>query len=242
MCLAVLIYLLGCFEHLEDALFRYCRSEDDGEVHERSHALAYGVLECLYHRLVLVLHEVPFVHDHYERLVVALYELEYVHVLRFDASCGVYHEDAHVRVLYRSDRAHHRIEFQVFRHLVLSAYSRGIDEVEVESEFVESCVYGVACRSCDFGHDVTLFAYECVDDAALSGVGSSHYGEAWDAVLYRFALVGGHFREHEVEQVARAASRCRRDALRFTQSERVELRSVVYLVVVVGLVGYEDYG
>lgn len=108
----------------------------DREVDERSHALTDGVLECLDDCLVLVLHEVPLVHYHYERFVVALYELEDVHILRLDAACCVEHEDADVGVLDSADGAHHRVELQVFRHLVLAADAGCVYEVEVEAELV----------------------------------------------------------------------------------------------------------
>ena len=216
-----------------------CRGEYYGEVDERSHALAYGVLEGLDDLLVFVLHEVPLVHHHHERLVVALYELEYVHVLRLYAARGVEHEYAHVRVLYGAYGAHHRVELQVLRHLVLAAYAGRVNKVEVEAELVEARVYAVARGARYLRHDVAILAYECVDDAALAGVGSAHYGEAGDAFLYGLAALVLELREHEVEQVARAAARSCAYALRVAESEGVELRCVVNLVVVVGLVGHE---
>lgn len=105
-----------------------------------------------------------------------------------------------------------------------------------------ACVDRVACGAGYLGHDVAVFADEGVDDRALACVRASYYGEAWYAVLYVFLHFGFELCEHKVEQVARAAAGCRRDALRLAESECVELSRVVYLVVVVGLVSHKNHG
>ena len=208
MCLTVLINLLGCFEHLEYALLCQCRGEDNGEVDKRSHAVAYGILECLDDSLVLVFYKVPLVHHNDKRLVVALNELEYVHILRLYTASSVKHEYAHVRILNGAYRAHHRIELQVFRHLVLTAYTGGVYEIEIESELIEASVNRVACSACYLSHDVAILADESVDNRALACVRTTYNCETWDAVFHLFPGVGLKLREYEVEQIARTTARC----------------------------------
>ena len=76
MDVTVLVHLLGGLEHLEDALLGERRCEDDGEIHERGHAVVDGVLKRVDDLLVLVLHKIPLVDHHDEALVVLLDELE----------------------------------------------------------------------------------------------------------------------------------------------------------------------
>ncbi len=242
MCLAVEIHLLCCFQHLEDALLREGRGEDYREIDERRHTVAYGVLEGLDDSLILVLHKVPLVHNYYERLVVALYELEDVHVLSLNAARGVEHEDANVGVLNGADGTHHGVELKVFRHLVLAADAGSVDEVEVETELVEARVDGIACRAGNLRHDVAVLADEGVDDRTFACVWTPNDSETRNAVLHLFLRVGLQLGEHEVEKVARATACCGGDTLRLTQSERIELGSIIYLVVVVGFVGNKHHG
>ena len=140
-----------------------------------------------------------------------------------------------------ADGTHHGVELQIFGHLVLAADAGGVYQVEVESELVVSRVDAVAGCSGNLRHDVAVFADKCVDDAALSGVWSSHHGKAWYAFFEQFAAVVFQLRHHVVEQVSRAASCSRADTHRVAESELVELCRIVYQVVVVCLVCHENH-
>ena len=117
----------------------------------------FVVLYCF---LALVLYEIPFV-DHYnETFFVTLYEREYRDVLCFDAACGIDHEQAYIGGFDSPDGADHGVVFDVFVDFVFLAYAGGVDEVEIESEFVVSCVYGVTCGSGYVGDYVTLLFHK----------------------------------------------------------------------------------
>ena len=242
MCRAVLVDIHCRLKHLEDALLRQCGGEDDGEVGKRRHSVVNGVLESVDGLLALVLHQVPLVDHHHEALVVSLNELEDVHVLRLDATSGVNHEDAHVAVFYGTNGAHHAIKLQVFRHLVLSAYAGGVDEIEVEAELIESRVYAVARGSGYLRDDVAILAEESVYDAGLARVRTAHDGETRKLVLKVVLVVGRQLGDYQVEQVARSATRGGADALRVTQTELVELRGRISHAAVVYLVGHQYHG
>ena len=85
---------------------------------------------------------------------------EDVDILRLDASCGVDDEDAHVAVLDGANATQHRVVLDVLIHLVLLAYTGGVDEIEVEAKLVVSRVDAVAGGASDVGHDVALLVHE----------------------------------------------------------------------------------
>ena len=99
----------------------------------------------------------------------------------------------------------------------------------------------VAGGSGDGGHDVALLAQQGVRERRLADVGTPHDGDVGQV----FVLLGGRFHgqcvQNGVHQVARAASRHRRDAVGIAQSQGVELVRGVDLVVVVDLVADEDH-
>ena len=124
---------------------------------------ADGILEIGDGLLTLVFGQVPFVHHNHQRLLVFLNQLEDVHILRLNAAGGVEHQDAHVAVLDGADAAHHRIEFQVLAYLVLATDSGRVDQVEIESELVETGIDRVTRSAGNIGHDMTVFTDESVD-------------------------------------------------------------------------------
>ena len=164
-----------------------------------------------------------------------------VQVLRFESLLGVEHQDADVRVLDGADRPHHGVELQILHRLALLAHAGRVDQVEVHAELVVARVDRVARRSGDRGHDVALLAQQGVGHRRLAHVGASDDRDARQVLLLLGRRIGGQRREDGVHQVARAASRHRRDAVGIAQPEGVELVRGVDLVVVVDLVADEDH-
>ena len=183
MCFAVEVNLLGCLEHLKYTLLGKGRRKDYREVNEWSHTLTYSVFECLDDSLVLILNKIPLVYNHNKRLVVALYKLEYVHILSLYSSCGINHKDTYIRILDGADRAHNRIELQIFRHLVLASDTSSIYKIEVETELVEACIDRIACCTCYLCHDIAVFANKGIDNRTLASIRSTYHGETWNTVL-----------------------------------------------------------
>ena len=230
----------GGLQHVEDALFVQHRGEDDRNVVERSEFLSEE-LGPLLHRVAVLLDQVPFVdHDH-ASLAVADDQVVDVQVLRFESLPGVDHQDADVRIFDGAYRAHHRVEFEVLHRLALLAHAGRVDEVEIHAELVVAGMDRVAGGPGDGGHDVALLAQQGVRERRLADVGTPHDGDVGQV----FVLLGGRFHgqcvQNGVHQVARAASRHRRDAVGIAQPQGVELVRGVDLVVVVDLVADEDH-
>ncbi len=205
---AVLVYVDGGLYHLVDALFGECGAEDYGEVGEGCEALADGGFEVLDGGLRLVGGDVPFVDYHDDAFLVALDEGEYVDVLCLDASCGVDDEDAYVGCLDGAYGADDGVVLDVFVYFGLLADAGGVDEVEVESEFVVAGVDGIACGAGDVGDDVPVFADEGVDERRLAGVGAAYDCEAGYVVelFGPVGVFGGEVFDHFVEEVAGAVA------------------------------------
>ena len=231
--------MLGCLKYLEDALLGDSRGEDDGEVGKGSHALAYGTLESPDGHGSLVFHQVPLVDHHHQALVVFLYQLEDVHVLRLYAPGGIYHEYADIAILYGADGAHHRVELQVFRHLVLATDARGVHQVEVEAELVIPGVDAVSGGARYLGHDIAILTYEGVDDAALARIGPAHHGKTGNVFLQGLFFLGGEFLHHQVQQLTCSATVDGADTHGIAQAQLVELGCLIIKTAIVYLVGHE---
>lgn len=137
---AVLVDVDCCLQHLVDALFCDGRGEDDREVGEGGELAAYGLFETFLGLKGAVFGDIPFVDADHKTLLVALDEAEYIAVLGLYAACGVDHQYADIGCLYGADGAYHGVIFDVFVHLLLLPYAGGVDEIEVEAEFVVSVI------------------------------------------------------------------------------------------------------
>ena len=217
------------------------RGKDDGKINKRSHAFANSILESLDHLLVFISHQIPLINHYNERFLVFLNKLEDVHVLRFDTTCGVDHQDTNIAMLDGTYRTHYAIKLQIFRNLVLSAYSSRIYEVEVETKLIETRINTVACGACNLGNDITIFADKGVNDATFAHIRPTHHSKAGYAVFNVFRITGFQFLDHGIEQVARSATRCRTNGERIAQAQRVEHGRFVNLLVVVGLIHHQQH-
>ena len=189
MNLAVLVNLLGCFQYTEDALLGQCRSKDDREIHEWSHTIADGILKGINHLLVLLLYQVPLVHYYHQTLVVLLDQLEDIHILGLDTTGCIKHKDADITVLNGTDGTHHRIELQVLTHLVLTADTSCIYQVEIEAELVVTGIDTVTGSTCNLGNDVSIFTDEGIDNTALAGIRTAYHSETRDVFLDGFLRI-----------------------------------------------------
>ena len=215
MSLAVLVNLLGCLQYTEDTLLGQCRSKDDREIHEWSHTVADGILEGIDHLLVLLLYQVPLVDYH--------------------------HQDADITILDGTDGAHYGIEFQVLAHLVLSADTGSIYQVEVEAELIVTGIDTVTGSTGNLGNDVSILTDEGIDDTALACVRTTYHSETRNILLDIFLRIILKLVQYDVEQVTRTTTCCSTDTLRITQAQLVELGSLIILSTVIHLVGNKDY-
>ena len=158
--------------------------------------------------VALVVDKIPLVHHHHKALLVALYQREDVHILCLDAARGVDHQHAHVGGLDGADGADHRIVLDVLVHLVLLAYARRVDKVEVEAVFGVARVDAVAGGARDIGHNMALGADESVDYRRLARVRAADDGKLRQLRVDVLLLgVGfGQLDHHVVKQVARAVA------------------------------------
>ena len=241
MSLAVLVNLLGSLQYTEDTLLGQCRSKDDREIHEWSHTVADGILEGIDHLLVLLLYQVPLVDYHHQTLVVLLDQLEDVHILGLDTTGGIQHQDADITVLDGTDGAHHGIEFQVLAHLVLSADTGSIYQVEVEAELIVTGIDTVTGSTGNLGNDVSILTDEGIDDTALACVRTTYHSETRNILLDIFLRIILKLVQYDVEQVTRTTTCCSTDTLRITQAQLVELGSLIILSTVIHLVGNKDH-
>ena len=138
-------------------------------------------------------------------------------------------------------RTHHAIKLQIFRYLVLSAYSSRIYEVEVEAKLIETCINTVARGTCNLGNDIAIFTDKSVNDTTFTHVRPTHHSKTGYAVFNVFRITRLQFLNHSVEQVARSATRCRANGERITQAQRVKHRRFVNLLVVVGLIYHQQH-
>ena len=196
----------------------------------------------LLRRNALILSNIPLVHADYQPFLVALDKTEDIGVLALDASGGVDHQDADVGSLDGSDRADHRVVFDVFVDLLLLADTGCVDQIEVEAEFVVARIDGVACGTGHIGNDVAVFADEGVDERRFAGVGASHYGESGD-ILELFVVIGRlrEFLDDVVEEVACAVAVGGAYGVGVAEAEAVKFGHIVKPVVGVYLVGYQDH-
>ena len=230
----------GGLQHVEDALFVHHRGEDDRNVVERREFLPEE-LGPLLHRVAVLLNQVPFVdHDH-ATLAVADDQVVDVQVLRFESLPGVDHQDADIRIFDGAYRAHHRVEFEILHRLALLAHAGRVDEVEIHAELVVARVDRVAGGPGDGGYDVALLAQQGVRERRLADVGTAYDRDVRQVLVLLGDRFHGQCVQNGVHQVARAASRHRRDAVGVAQSQGVELVRRVDLVVVVDLVADEDH-
>ena len=177
MTLTGIVYHFSRFKNLEDALLGEGRSKDYGEIGKRSQAVANGIFVVANSLVALVFDKIPFIYHHNKTLVVLLYYLENVEVLTFYSTCGIEHEDADIRIFNGPDGAHYGIEFKVFGDFVFASDAGCVDEVKIETEFVETCKDAVARGTSDVCYDVAVYSKESIYYAAFSGIGAAYYGE-----------------------------------------------------------------
>ena len=163
-----------------------------------------------------------------------------VQVLRFESLLGVEHQDADVGVLDGANRPHDGVEFEVLGHLALLAHTGRVDQVEVHAEFVVARVDRVARGAGHRSHDIALDTQQGVGERRFAHVGAADDGDARQIVLVLRRSFGGQRLQDGVHQVARTASRHRRDAVGVAQPELVELVRGVDLIVVVDFVADQD--
>ena len=117
---------------------------------------------------------------------------KHVKVLSFYAALRIQHQDADIGVLNGPDGTHDGIIFQIFRHLVFTADTGRIHQIEIKPELGITGVNGVPGGSGDIGHDVTFSSDKRVDQAGLACIRSPDNGKTGD-ILIRFVI--GSFRE-----------------------------------------------
>ena len=138
--------------------------------------------------------------------------------------------------------AHHRVELEVFRHLILAADASRVNQIEVKAELIKTSVDAIAGGTGYLSHNVAILAYEGVDNAALAGVGTAHHSEARYVVLDILLVLGGQTIQYGIEQVARATSCGCADAERLAQAQFVKLGGLIVFRTVVHLIGYKYHG
>ena len=164
VAMTIFIYFRRAFENFEYPLLGQCRCIHDREIGEWSEAGTYGVFKGFDGLCTFVFHKIPFVNAHDQSFFIFLYERENIEILPFDAACGVDHEYAYIGVFDGAYRPYDRVVFDVFVYFPFFAYAGGIDDIEVESEFIVTGIYRVASRSGYIGNNVSVFADESVDN------------------------------------------------------------------------------
>ena len=166
--------------------------------------LANYILEILDGFLRLVFHKVPLVNHDHQRLLVLLYQLEDIHILGLNATGGIEHQDADIRILNGTDTAHHGIELQVLTDFILSTDTGGIYQIEIKAEFIVAGIDTVTGGTGYLGHDMTFLTDKGVDDTAFSRIGTAHHGKAGNTIFKQISALLGQFFQNKVEQIARS--------------------------------------
>ena len=144
-------------------MFRQGGGKYNRKIIEWSHAMADGIFIFVHDHRRLVLYQVPFIDHHNQTFVVPLYQLEYVQVLGFYATLRIQHQNADIGVLNGPDGTHDGIIFQIFRHLVFTADTGRIYQIEIKPELGITGINGIPGGSGDIGHDITFFSDKRVD-------------------------------------------------------------------------------
>src|SRR4030042_3383932 len=95
----------------------------------------------------ILLHQVPFVDEDNDALVVASDQGKNIDILSLTSCLRINHEQADIGIFNGPYGTHYRIKLNVFAYLTLFADTGGIHQEKVVTEFIVSCIYGVACRS-----------------------------------------------------------------------------------------------
>ena len=237
----VLVHLDCLLYHLIDTLLGECGTEDYREVGKGGEARADGLLHAFLTFQAFILGYVPLVDAYHEPFLVALYEGEDVGVLRLDASCGIYEQDAHIRVLYGSDRADYGVVLYVLVHLLLLAYACGVHQIEVETELVVPVIDRVSGGARDVCDYMTLLSYEGVYNGGFTGVRASYDGESGHARLRLLFFLLRQILDDDVQEVAGAESGRGGHIHRVSKAEGIELRHIEAGIVDIAFIGHQDY-
>ena len=147
----------------------------------------------------------------------------YLGVLLGNAVARIYHDDAHVRSLYRHLRAHDRELLYPLLHLGLSSDSGGVDEHIAANLVFKHGVHRVARRARHVADNEPLFTENTVDKRGLANVGLADNGDLDAVLLLVLVVLIGKFTQAGVKQIAGAVAVNRRYGDRVAKSQGVKL-------------------
>lgn len=209
--LAVFIDVQGRFERLDDPLLRDIRSENDGDIGERSDALA-DLLLVFGHRVVVFLDEVPLV-DYDDDAAVAADGLpKHVQILPLKPLLRIDQQHANVAFIDAANGSKRAVKFKLVLDLLALSKARCVHKVEIESEHVVAGVHAVAGGAGDVSDDVALLAEQGVDQRGLPHIWAADDGDLRNVALLRFGNLG-ELRHESVQEFARAVSARRADGV-----------------------------
>ncbi len=228
-------------QDIQDALLLKYGGEDDGDVVEGSKA-GLQVFRVLLHGVHALFKEVPLVHHYHAALAVFLDYVEDVHVLSLHAKVGVYHEDAHIRVLNCAHGPHDGVELEVLGHLSPFTHAGGIHNHEFMAELVVIGGDGVSGGTGHRRDDVPLLPKKGVCEGTLSNVGAAHDGNVREVCMVVFGRIFlRKYTKDLVQKITGTGAVCGRNAPDLTQPKTVEVKGVVHLVAGIHLVHAKDY-
>jgi len=190
----------GFFKHLLKPLLRHGRSKDNGDICERSDALPDGLLKNG-QSFVVLLHQVPLVHQNHHSLAVALYQLKDAHILRLNATGSINHQQTNIRIFNGPDGPHHRVELQVFGHLTLLAQTCGINKIEVVLKTVIAGIVGIAGSAGHRGDNISFFPQQGIHQRGFPGIGPSDNRKTGNIRLLFLSGIARQGRHHSIQQV-----------------------------------------
>ena len=110
------------------------------------------------HRRVVLLDQIPLIHQNNHALLVADHQVENVNILAFDTACRVNQQHANIGIFDGSNRTQHRVKLQIFMNFGLFTHAGRINQVKIMAVFGVTGVNRVARCSGHLGHNIPLNA------------------------------------------------------------------------------------
>ena len=214
--LTVFIHIFGCFQYLQDALFRQRRDKQDRKVGKRSQTFADRIHKGIDHLLAFIFHQIPFVHTNDQAFLVLLNQREDVQILAFNAAGGIQHQHADIRILDSADRTDHGIIFQILVHLSLLTNTGCIHQIEIQAEFIIFRINRITGRTGNIRYNMAIFTDKGVDQRRFTSIRTADDGDTGQFFFEYLRLVIRKSSNDFIQQIARTRTVDGRDTERIT--------------------------
>ena len=128
------------------------------------------MIRKLFHRMIVLLHQIPFIDGDDHRLSPLMGNTGDFRILLRDSFLRINDENTDIRPLDRRNGTNNHKAFQLFLDLVLAPQSRRINKNIISPMILHGRIYGISGRSGDIGNNQSVCPDQFIDDRRLPHV------------------------------------------------------------------------